>query len=111
MDYAKKDKSVNVYDQLHVTDIIDTEPTNYNSKTMISRDQQSKDEPTEETTELNNMTVTSEYEQLDNAKKDESVNVYDQLHDTDMMDNDPTYLNPCQGFKDKNMSVINTYDI
>ncbi|CAG2248515.1 unnamed protein product [Mytilus edulis] len=96
LDNAKKDKSVNVYDQLHVTDIIDNEQTNYNSMTTKPRDQQSNAKPTEETTKLNKRTVTSEYEHLDNATKDTSVNVYDNLNDSGVMDNDPTHHNPCQ---------------
>lgn len=36
---------------------------------MISRDEHSNNEPIEETAELNNKTATSEYEQLDIAKR------------------------------------------
>lgn len=97
LDNAEKDKSPNVYDQLHVTDdTIGNKQTNYNSKTMILRDQQSKNEQTEETTVLNNMTVASEYEQWDSAKKDKSVNVYDQLDVANVISNNPTHHNTCQ---------------
>lgn len=88
LDNAKRDKSLNVYDQLHVTDMIGNEQNNYNS--MILRDQQ------EETTNLNHMTVTSEYEQFDSAKKDKRVNVCDQLDVANVLSNDPTPHNPCQ---------------
>lgn len=81
LENTKRDKSLNVYDQLHGTvDIIANKQTNYRSKTTTPREQQRHDKPTEETTKINNMTVTLEYEQLDSAQKNKSVNVYDQLN-------------------------------
>ncbi|VDI08364.1 Hypothetical predicted protein [Mytilus galloprovincialis] len=93
---AKKDKSMYVYDQLHVKDMTDTEQTNYNSNITISRDKHSNDEPTDETTELKSMKDTSEYEQLDNARKDKSMNVYDRLDVANVMSNDSTHHTACQ---------------
>ncbi|CAC5391817.1 unnamed protein product [Mytilus coruscus] len=81
LDNAEIDKSTKVYDLLHVTHVVDTNPyTNY-SKTLISGEEHSNYEPIEETTELDNITVISQLEQLDNAEKDKSLNVYEHVHD------------------------------
>lgn len=96
LDNAKNVKGVDVYDELQATDMIDNKQTYYNSKTTKSRNQHSKNEQIKETVEVNHMTVTSEYEQLDNAKKDKSMNVYDQLEVANVMSNDPTHHNPCK---------------
>lgn len=77
---AEKDKSVNVYDQLNITN-----EGNFNSnmsRTMISTAEHISNESMEAATAMDKHTVTLEYEQLDLAGKEEGINVYDQLHVT-----------------------------
>ncbi|VDI07861.1 Hypothetical predicted protein [Mytilus galloprovincialis] len=85
LDNAEIDKSTKAYDLLHVKHVVDTDPTTIYSKTMISREEHNNYEPIEVINGVDNNTVSSQYEQLDNAETDTIVNVYDQLDVTDMM--------------------------
>ncbi|CAC5374865.1 unnamed protein product [Mytilus coruscus] len=77
---ATKDTSMKAFDQLHVTHVVNTDPTYFYSKTMIPMEEHIKYEPVEEDTAMDKNTITSEYEQLDNNETDKSVNMYDHLN-------------------------------
>ncbi|CAC5393839.1 unnamed protein product [Mytilus coruscus] len=90
LDNAEKDTRTKAYDQLHVKHVVNTDTPNYYSKNLVSTKEHNNDEPIEKATAIDKNTVISEYEQLDNAKNDKSINVYDQLLVTHVIDNDLT---------------------
>ncbi|XP_071143390.1 uncharacterized protein [Mytilus edulis] len=70
---TQQDKMTKAYDQLHYPHVVDTDSTNNHSTTIIESEQKHK-------TSTN--TTSLEYEELNNAEKDKSVNVYGQLNTT-----------------------------
>ncbi|CAC5371762.1 unnamed protein product [Mytilus coruscus] len=89
------DKGTKADDPLHITHAVDTDQTNYKSKTEISTEEHSNNEPSKETLVMDNKTVDSVYEPLDNDKKDKTPKAYDKLHVVHDVDTDSTnyYLN------------------
>lgn len=88
LDIVRRDKSTNANDELHLTHVVDQNPTNTHSR-MTSKEDVSKYESINETTKMDHNTVSLEYEQLENIDNDTRTNVYDQLHVVYEVDLDP----------------------
>ncbi|XP_076083292.1 uncharacterized protein LOC143054247 [Mytilus galloprovincialis] len=95
LDSNEIDEGTRSDDPLHTTHAVDTDKTNYKSKTEISTEGYSKDEPTKETLANDKKTVDSVYEPLDNDSKDKTPKAFDKLHAAFEVDTDSNdyYLN------------------
>ncbi|CAC5408483.1 unnamed protein product [Mytilus coruscus] len=79
LDNDTKNKRTKAYDKLHVAHEVYTEPSHYYPNTMISCEEQRNYEPIDETTEMENKTATTEYEQLEYPEEYRSMHVYNQI--------------------------------
>ncbi|XP_063407494.1 uncharacterized protein LOC134691140 [Mytilus trossulus] len=79
LDSAKKDKGTKSDDPLHTTNAVNTDKTNFKSKTKISTEGHGNDKPTNETLAIDNKTVDSVYEPLDNDTPDKTPKAFDKL--------------------------------
>lgn len=88
LDIIRRDKSTNAYNELHVTHVVDPNPT-FTHSIMTSIEDDSKYESINGTTKMDFNTFASEYEQLENNNEDKNTNVYDKLHVVNALDLDP----------------------